>query len=660
MLSMMNYINEIIEDERNRNEEFDAICKLNEERAAIEKAVALKGWNEIEVEYEEAMAYFDSLDDSEKYDVLVDTVSYDEKPEGKQIAEITNRLPHNPRALSIEQIANLAVSGHSWKASVLSGTSNNSFVSTSLVALDIDNKNSYTSIDEFLSIDSIYKPCLIYTTFSSTDNHERFRAVYAFDRTILTYNEAESLYKEVQVQYEGVDIDKSVGPGKILFGGKDIRLLNDHINKTPDLAVLSDLLTVSFPSSKKSKSYAKVSYENKHMTYEELLSRVSNLDLDIDDTKQVDLSNDFDWINKNVPMNELLEVELNETFKCVIHDDHNPSAWITTSDEKNDEIQLYMCHSCSKNITLIDLLGKMFPDMSKHQIAIDIIESLGLEIFNEYQRDAIVSFTLLRRNLNKMVPVDSVLGKYMKLRNLNGIYDELISIAQNNISQLPMTKDKSVVTFYASEEMIAEQMEYHQRTGYNTVDKKMQALKELGILRAIPDAEIKKSVLDNFNTKKSVSVGRRVSLYELVPLSENVIAQAEEHIQTRKELGYKAEGCNITRRYNAFGRHKTQEINVQSNIKNISENADNTYDKIKVSAQKALQISDYILEKDIRKQYDPQRRLGAKKIDKLVCDYIPALIRDGVIKRTRVNKATRNQYSIPEKVKSGSFVYVEA
>lgn len=653
MLNMMNLLSEIIEDERNRNEEFDATCKLNEERAAIEKAVALKT---IEAEYEEAMAYFDSLDDSEKYDVLVDTVSYDEKPEGKQIAEITNRLPHNRQALSIEQIANLAVSGHSWKASVLSGTSNDSFVSTSLVALDIDNKNSYTSIDEFLSIDSTYKPCLIYTTFSSTDNHERFRAVYAFDKTILTYNEAESLYKEVQAQYKYVDIDKSVGPGKILFGGKDIRLLNDHINKTPDLAVLSELLTVSFPSSKKSKSDAKVSYENKHMTYEELLSRVSALELDLSDTEELNIYNDFDWINKNVPMNELLDVELNETFKCVIHDDHNPSAWIT----QGKGYQLYMCHSCGNNITLIDLLGKMFPDMSKHQISIDIIEALGLEIFNEYQRDAIVSFTLLRRNLNKMVPVDSTLGKYMKLRNLNGIYDELISIAQNNISQFPMTKDKSVFTFYASEEMIAEQMEYHQRTGYNTVDKKMQALKELGILRAIPDAEIKKSVLDNFNTKKSVSVGRRVSLYELVPLSENVIAQAEEHIQTRKELGYKAEGCNITRRYNAFGRHKTQEINVQSNIKNISENADNTYDKIKVSAEKALQISDYILEKDIRKQYDPQRRLGAKKIDKLVCDYIPALIRDGVIKRTRVNKATRNQYSIPEKVKSGSFVYVEA
>lgn len=593
-------------------------------------------------------------DASKKYDVLVDTVAFNKKPSGKQSAKITNRLPHNRQSLTIEQIANLVASGHSWKASVLSGTSNKSFVSTSLVALDIDGKYSYTSIDEFLKIDSIYKPCLIYTTFRSTDSHERFRAVYAFDKTILTYNEAEILYKEVQAQYKDIELDLSVHPGKVLFGGKEIKLLNNYINKTPDLTALSELHNVSIPSSKKSKSDAKVSYSNKHMTYEELLLRASALELDLSDAEELNIYNDFDWINKNVPMNELLDVELNETFKCVIHDDHNPSAWIT----QGKGYQLYMCHSCGNNITFIDLLGKMFPDMSKHQISIDIIEALGLEIFNEYQRDAIVNFTLLRRNLNKMVPADSVLGKYMKLRNLNGIYDELISIAQNNISQFPMTKDKSVVTFYASEEMIAEQMEYHQRSGYNTVDKKMQALKELGILRAIPDAEIKKSVLDNFNTKKAVSVGRRVSLYELVPLSEEVIAQAEEHIQLRKELGYKAEGCNITRRANALSIAKTKEINVQSDID--KDEIDKTYSKMKGATQKALQISDYILEKDIRKQYDPQRRLGAKKIDKLVCDYIPALIRDGVIKRIRVNKATRNQYSIPEKVKSGSFVYVAA
>ena len=647
----MNILNEIMEYERKNNKEFDAKCKLNEMKAEIEKDMKLDA---IEKEYEEAMAYLDSLEKEEqKHEVLIDTESYDNKPQGKEIAKITNRLPQNPQSLSIEQIANLATNGYSWKASVLSDTSNDSFISTSLVALDIDNKDSYTSIDEFLSINSVYKPCLIYTTFSSTDSYERFRAVYAFDRTILTYEEANNLYKEVQAQYEGVDIDTSVGPGKILFGGQEIKLLNNHINKTPDSIVFSAPLNVSLPS-RNSNSESKVSYENKHMTYEEMLDRASNLVLDIDTTKEVDLSNDFDWINKNVPMNELLDVELNETFRCVIHDDNNPSAWIT----QGKGYQLYMCHSCEKNLSLIHLLGKMFPHVSKHQIAIDVIEALGLEIFNKYQRDAIVSYTLLRRNLKKIVPEDSMLGKYMKLRNLNGIYDVLISIAQCNVSQFPMTKDDSIITFYASEDMIKEAMRFNRMDGHNRVDRKMQVLKELGIVRAIPDEEIKSSTLKNMNAHKVVSVGKRVSLYELVPLSENVIKKAEEYIQLKKDLGVISEANNIITRINTFGVDRTKEINVQSNVESISEDMDKTLNKMIIAAQKALQKADYVTKKDIRRSYDPQRRLGAKKIDKLVNVYLPSLLKNGVIKRVRVNKATRKQYSIPEKVKSGEFVYV--
>ena len=85
---------------------------------------------------------------------------------------------------------------------------------------------------------------------------------------------------------------------------------------------------------------------------------------------------------------------------------------------------------------------------------------------------------------------------------------------------------------------------------------------------------------------------------------------------------------------------------------------DKTLKKMIIAAQKALQKADYVTKKDIRRSYDPQRRLGAKKIDKLVNVYLPNLLKNGVIKRVRVNKATRKQYSIPEKVKSGEFVYV--
>ena len=70
-------------------------------------------------------------------EVLLDTVAYNEKPNGATIGAITNRLPQNQETVTLKQLAEAAANGQSWKAAVLSDTSNASFVSSSLVALDI-------------------------------------------------------------------------------------------------------------------------------------------------------------------------------------------------------------------------------------------------------------------------------------------------------------------------------------------------------------------------------------------------------------------------------------------------------------------------------------------------------------------------------------------
>ena len=72
-------------------------------------------------------------------DVLLDTVAYDEKPQGATIGAIANRLPQNQTTIAINDLVEAVSNGQSWKASVLTDTNNASFVSSSLVALDIDN-----------------------------------------------------------------------------------------------------------------------------------------------------------------------------------------------------------------------------------------------------------------------------------------------------------------------------------------------------------------------------------------------------------------------------------------------------------------------------------------------------------------------------------------
>ena len=107
----------------------------------------------------------DNLDAIEEptVDVLLDTVAYDEKPQGATIGAVANRLPQNQVTVTLKELADAAVNGQSWKASILTDKSNASFVSSSIVALDIDNKDFkggeiYTSVNEFMALNHKYQP----------------------------------------------------------------------------------------------------------------------------------------------------------------------------------------------------------------------------------------------------------------------------------------------------------------------------------------------------------------------------------------------------------------------------------------------------------------------------------------------------------------------
>ena len=194
-------------------------------------------------------------------DVLLDSVQFTSKPVD-EAAAITNRLPQNKQTITLEDLAQAVSNGCSWKASVLSDTNNGSFVSSSLVALDIDNKDYkegevYTSINDFLvqSNNSKYQPCFLYETFSSTEELNKYRVVYAFDKTITDYNEMVALYEEVKAQYPTVDIDESVHPGKVLFGGKALSFFNNVVNETPEVKAIEKAARTSKPSNVKETNY---------------------------------------------------------------------------------------------------------------------------------------------------------------------------------------------------------------------------------------------------------------------------------------------------------------------------------------------------------------------------------------------------------------------
>lgn len=591
-----------------------------------------------------------------KVEVLVDSVCYNEKPAGKTIAAITKRLPQSRQAITLEGLAQAAVNGRSWKAAVMSDTTNGSFVSSSLVALDIDNKESYTSINDFLVASNKYQPCFIYETFSSTEEHQRYRVVFAFDKTITDYNEMAALYEEVKAQYPTVDIDPSVDPGKILFGGKALAFFNNVINKTPVVKAVGQAPRTTTKAS----NVKETNHESIEIDKDTVLENLAAMAEQYADVQELDINEAYRWINENVKMTDVLGIEENVRFRCILpnHEDNNPSARITTDGEE----QVYFCSCEACGYRLISLLSKLL-DMSEVKVKMMILNALNISFGSEYQKNTERYIADLRRNVNRILPKD--LQNYLNRRKLTRVYKLIIDFADAHITYSSLSTDDDRVVFFLGKRALKEEMKLNFISG--NAGEKLTILCELGFLRKLTNAEIRKDALTNANQQREALKQRlgkdinRVDFYELVDLSPSVIAQIQDRIQHMEDNYVRQKGNNVNRRINTFGAEEVlTTINVQATVDTKKQNKIET--KLRNVLDALLESNNNLFnESDLAKAYrdTDKKHITKKQAEQVVLDFIPTFKQEGLIDRVRVNKATRKQYGIPVGYDSNTFIYIK-
>lgn len=593
-------------------------------------------------------------------EVLLDVVAYDEKPQGITIGTITKRLPKQQQAVSLKELAEAVSNGQSWKAAVLSDTNNSSFVSSSLVALDIDNKASYTTIEEFMALNHKYQPCFIYETFSSTEQHERFRVVYAFDTVIKDYSTMVALYNEVKAQYPTVDIDDSVDPGKVLFGGKALRTFNSFVNDTPAV----EPAITSTETATRASRVEKVIEDKLEITELDIMMNLSDVAYKYADVKEIDINNSYEWINQNVKMTEALGIEENTRFRCILpnHEDNHPSARIANCGEE----QVYFCSCEANGYRLISLLSKVL-DMSEVKVKTLILKAINVSYGSEYQKATERYIADLRRNLTRVMTQD--LKDYLHKRKLLETYKLIIEFADAHIPYNSFANDNRVV-FFMGKRTLKEEMKQNYISG--DADRKLLALCELGLLRKLTDSEIKNDVLVNaerakkdlerrlaHNTNTDALNLNRVDFYELVDLSPSVVSRTMDIVKAMKDNAVRQRGSNINRRINAFGEEEVlNNINVQSSVD--SKKNEKIRAKLQTIIDNTLATNKYFSEDDLKNAYyaTDKKHLTKAKAQQVVLDFIPSFITNGTVKRVRVNKESRKQYNISSKYKSNTYVYV--
>ena len=608
-------------------------------------------------ELDEIEALQAAKETAEEVEVLLDTVCYNEKPAGKTIAAITNRLPKHPQSTTLIDLAQAAASGRSWKASVLTGTTNDSFVSSSLVALDIDNKNSYTSINDFLVVNSKYKPCFIYETFSSTNYHQRYRVVFAFDKVITNYDEMVALYEEVKAQYPTVEFDESVDPAKILFGGKTLNHFEDVINRTPSIKI-ADAAPKTIAKSAHPAHITDVIEDKIEIDEMTVMMNLENIAEQFIDVHEIDINESYEWINKNVKMTDVLGIEENTRFRCILpdHEDNNPSARIATCGDE----QVYFCSCEASGYRLITLLSKLL-DMSENKTRKFILENLNITYGSEYQRATKIYVADLLFSVDKVM--NQELKDYLHRRKLYQTYKLIIEFVYEHVTYESLANDDKIA-FFMSKGRLQDFMKQRHISG--DAPRKLTALCELGLLKKLTDSEIRSDALTNANKEREALQQKldkeslnRIDFYELVDLSPSTMNKAMDIVKAMKDNAVRQRRNNINRRINVFGADEvTQGINVQTSINTKKHNK--TKAKLQSTINTILESNKYFSEDDLKEAYyaTDKKHLTKAKAQQTVIDFIPAFIANGTVKRIRVNKETRKQYNIAAKYKSNTYVYV--
>lgn len=638
--------------------------------AAMKAKAATQKWKK---EIEEIMQEFDSNNDimtreeekPMKHTVLLDSKQYEKKPAAFEAGAIQKRLPECRADVTIEELAAALSSGRTFKPNYMTGRNQDSFVSSSLIAIDIDNKgkeleeHGYISLEDFQNqvSESDLKPAIIYTTFSHTKECHKYRAIFQLNRKVTNLNELKAIGQAIKAEYPYADAKVSVA--HLIYGGNELIAVN------PDAVIAPIVKYEEEVEHSKSKTTNIKNYftDKKTLTEEELIKNLSVLKPQFKG-KTIDIVNSFDWINNNVPMTTALGYDTSSVFRCILpnHRDEKPSARIS---ETADGRQNYICSCQNTYLSLIDVIAKV---LNKNKVLVQymIADAIGVTIGSEYQRKMRLLTVDLMTNTENIIETGSVLDKFMTRSNLHGLYNLIQQFALKHITVMPLGA-KDQITFFMSQTQIKDMMQKFNIKGSGMIGYKLNTLKELGLIRALKDEEINPKALAKAkqirNTMSLNSNGskylKRVEYYELCLITPEEVEEAERIITLQKEFGVKRKSNNATRRAAALGEDFAESVNVQMDILSKINNPklQKQIEKALTAAETLIEEQGYFTEEQLRKQFDPKRKMKKDAAQKIINDAIPTIILNLNIQKDRVKKVTRKQFNISAKIKSNTVIY---
>jgi len=601
---------------------------------------------------------------------------FKDKPQGKQCGWVQKSLTQVN--ITIENLADALVHGASFKPGVLAGGNKaENWIEQQLFGLDFDDgiriEEAYNKV-----ISLGITPCFMYTTFSHKEEHHKFRMIFCNDTVITDGNIRDKLQATLMGIIGGID-EVCFNRDRLFFGGKGQTVLYpDYDTRINAESIIEKYWNDDFeqyisnakPKSKKKKDNSAASKKNKdtdnikeNHTYENLNAKAIK-EHDIEYLRRVlahepiefENKNEFwDYIYSELDIAELIDIDDPKSFCCVLHDDHNPSANIFTT---QNGVQKYRC--CSENLTLnIKQLIELLGDFKSEYKAIQFI----MNIYNLSIKKSQWSIEQ-RENIDLMIS-NITLNKFKELcpqadKNIKYAKDTflmMLSIARNNVYSEKFSNDDGEIVFFVTNKKLADYL--GKGNSQKKIDKVSKYIKMLiyhDLIRILDDEQIPKELL--FKAIKYSGTDKRqgnhVSFYAIPSWVIQQLSTIENNGIRWKEKGYRIAGVSFDMFYRSEG------FDVAASLYPQYKKKKNEYGEIvnrtttKASDERTLKISEVILQCIQRKGYCTEKEivyiLGNRYRYEVTETQIKRCLNEIMdsygLKKVKANKVLKEQYHI--------------
>lgn len=612
--------------------------------------------------------------DEERIKCMYFNHRFTEKPQGSQCGWVQKSLTQAD--ITIENLADALVNGASFKPAVLvGGNKAENWYQQQLFGLDFDDEiwieEAYNKV-----ISLGITPCFMYTTFSHKEQHHKFRVIFCNDTVITDGSIRDKLQATLMGVIGGID-EVCFNRDRLFFGGKGQVVLHpDYEARINAESIIEKYWNDDYEqyiSNAKSKSKKKTAVKSKtkdkantdkeYQSYENINVKAIK-EHDVEYLREVlahepiefeNKSEFWDYIYSELDIAELIDIDNPRSFCCVLHDDHNPSANIFTT---QNGVQKYRC--CSENLTLnIKQLIEMLGNFKSEYKAIQFI----MDIYNLSIKESQWSIEQ-RENIDLMIS-NITLNKFKELcpqadKNIKYAKDTflmMLSIARNNVYSEKFSNDDGEIVFFVTNKRLAEYLgKANNQKRIDKVGKYIKMLVYHDLIRILDDSQIPRKLLMKAikcagTDKRS---GNHVNFYAIPSWVIQQLSTIENNGVRWKEKGYRIAGISFDMFYRSEG------FDVAASLYPQYKKQKNEYGEIvnrtttKASDERTLRISEVILNCIQRKGYCTEKEvvyiLGNQYMYEVTETQIKRSLNEIMdsygLKKVKTNKVLKEQYHI--------------